>query len=161
MKQRTLLFVASIIVLMLITSVSYARNVLEWDDILYPGQYLEIGSSSFLSPKGHFRFYHQTDGNLVLYSYTPGLVSHEVLWSSNTYGISTTHLIMQRDGNLVLYSGSSAVWSSGTYNHCPYNHACSSKGEFAVLQGDGNFVIYDYFTKYKLNPLWSTDTWQG
>lgn len=100
MKQRTLLFVASVIVLMLITSVSHARNVLRWDDILYPGQYLQIGSSAPFRG-GEFRFYHQTDGNLVLYRYTPGpVVSHEVLWSSNTYGISTTHLIMQRDGNL-------------------------------------------------------------
>lgn len=43
-------------------------------------------------------------------------------------------LIMQSsDGNLVLYSPSTALWASGTQGH---------PGDFALMQSDGNFVIY-------------------
>ncbi|MCY8234911.1 hypothetical protein [Priestia endophytica] len=44
-------------------------------------------------------------------------------------------LVMQQDGNLVLYpiGSSDAVWASGTHGH---------QVDWAVLQDDGNFVIY-------------------
>jgi hypothetical protein len=44
-------------------------------------------------------------------------------------------LVMQNDGNLVLYpiGSSDAVWYSGTHGH---------QVDWAVLQEDGNFVIY-------------------
>ena len=41
-------------------------------------------------------------------------------------------LTMQADGNLVLHHGATVVWSSGT----------SSAGAHALLQGDGNLVVY-------------------
>jgi hypothetical protein len=42
-------------------------------------------------------------------------------------------LRMQGDGNLVEYGPGQVIWDSGTYGN---------PGAFAVLQGDGNFVVY-------------------
>jgi hypothetical protein len=55
--------------------------------------------------------------------------------------------VYQSDGNLVLYDDVNRIplWSSGT--------AATSTGH-AVLQGDGNFVIYSA----QGTPLWSTGT---
>lgn len=43
-------------------------------------------------------------------------------------------LKMQLDGNLVLYQGATALWATGTFG---------STGFSAVLQPDGNFVLYN------------------
>jgi hypothetical protein len=60
----------------------------------------------------------------------------------------TTRLIMQGDGNLVLYRQDDgvALWSTGTWN-TPANHA--------IMQTDGNFVVYDATGK----AYWATGTW--
>ena len=64
-------------------------------------------------------------------------------------------LRLQSDGNLVIYDVQDhghdvAIWSSGT------NGQAVSK---ALMQDDGNFVIYGYPTAQKpLNPLWATNT---
>lgn len=50
----------------------------------------------------------QTDGNFVLYDYTP-----MPLWSSNTAGYPGSYLVLQNDGNLVIYKPI-AVWATGT-----------------------------------------------
>ncbi|MGO1069061.1 S8 family serine peptidase [Lysobacter sp. CA199] len=56
------------------------------------------------------------------------------------------HLAMQTDGNLVLYAPGGALWASNTGGIGPSS---------AVLQGDGNFVVYTGgFT-----PTWSSGTW--
>jgi GH25 family lysozyme M1 (1,4-beta-N-acetylmuramidase) len=52
---------------------------------------------------------------------------------------------MQTDGNLVYYDGAKAIWNTGTEG---------TKAYFAVMQGDGNFVLYDT----KSAALWSTGT---
>ena len=44
-------------------------------------------------------------------------------------------LKMQGDGNLVFYDGSTALWNSNT--------AGIGAGAFAVMQTDGNFVVYN------------------
>jgi hypothetical protein len=54
-------------------------------------------------------------------------------------------LKMQTDGNLVLYHDTSAPWASNT---------SGSTGYAAVLQHDGNFVLYDT----EGAPLWSSGT---
>jgi subtilisin family serine protease len=54
-------------------------------------------------------------------------------------------LVMQGDGNLVHYQRGRALWHSGTYGN---------PGAWAVMQGDGNFVIY---TSSGV-PLWATNT---
>ncbi len=53
-------------------------------------------------------------------------------------------LTMQGDGNLVEYSGASVVWAAGT----------NPSGARAVMQDDGNFVIYDSSD----SPLWASNT---
>jgi hypothetical protein len=53
-------------------------------------------------------------------------------------------LTMQSDGNLVLHHGATEVWSSGT----------SSPGAHALLQGDGNLVVYSSSSQ----PLWASKT---
>ena len=51
---------------------------------------------------------------------------------------------MRSDGNLVLHHGATEVWSSGT----------SSAGAHALLQGDGNLVVYSSASQ----PLWASNT---
>jgi hypothetical protein len=51
------------------------------------------------------------------------------LWSANRQ----YRLAMQRDGNLVLYFHRRALWNAGTAGH---------PGAHAIMQGDGNFVVY-------------------
>jgi hypothetical protein len=54
-------------------------------------------------------------------------------------------LAMQPDGNLVLYMGSRALWSTRTNGR---------GGTLAVMQTDGNFVVYDGHDK----ALWASGT---
>lgn len=54
-------------------------------------------------------------------------------------------LVYQRDGNLVMYPAAGAIWSTNT--------AGKSAGK-AVMQTDGNFVLYDANNK----PYWATNT---
>ncbi|MBN8552678.1 MAG: hypothetical protein J0L52_07270 [Caulobacterales bacterium] len=56
------------------------------------------------------------------------------------------HLIMQSDCNLVLYEGGRALWASGTVGR--------GQGCRAVMQGDGNFVVYSDAQA----PLWASNT---
>jgi len=83
---------------------------------------------------------------------------------------------MQNDGNLVYYNGSSALWASNTVQqsvqetkfeggdslhsgHKLHHHQklTSQNGRFtAVMQGDGNFVVYD-----GTRALWATATTDG
>ena len=54
-------------------------------------------------------------------------------------------LVLGGDGNLVLYQGSAALWASNT---------AGKTDAAALMQGDGNFVIYDSSGK----PVWSSGT---
>ena len=54
-------------------------------------------------------------------------------------------LAMQTDGNLVLYSFGVPLWATGTNG---------AGGDVAVMQGDGNFVLYDDHSQ----PLWASGT---
>ena len=56
----------------------------------------------------------------------------------------TYQLTMQADGSLVVHHGGTVVWSSGT----------SSPGAHALLQGDGNLVVYTNTSQ----PLWATNS---
>lgn len=56
-------------------------------------------------------------------------------------------LLMQGDGNLVLYEGSSSNWTW-------QSHTYAENASYAVIQTDGNFVIYNTTG----HPLWSTGT---
>jgi hypothetical protein len=107
----------------------------------------------------------QSDGNLVIYS-----TASAPLWQSNTshvpsFSNSVLHslsngvlypqqslqmanrshtLLMQRDGNMVLYSNGNPIWTPFTQGN---------PGARAVMQNDGNFVIYNAQGR----PLW----WSG
>lgn len=102
----------------------------------------------------------QDDGNVVIYR-----SDHVPLWATNTVQhppvlssgepinpgqaiISANgrfKLTYQTDGNLVLYSGSAPLWASGTLGR--------GVGS-AVMQGDGNLVIYNAAHQ----PLWASGT---
>lgn len=98
---------------------------------LYDG---EVGKEALLmpdwSPRPGFTLYQGKIPGPV--SLAPGgdLKSNQYVRSpSGKY-----RLVYQSDGNLVLYNGSSALWSSVTYQY--------STGK-AVMQTDGNLVVYD------------------
>jgi len=120
--------------------------------------------------EGPYSLINQSDGNLVLYD------KHtKPLWASNTVGKNTgaTKLLMQTDGNLVLYDSKETVlWASnsvtefkGTKYHGKDRIAMhgriidglsitSSNGSYkAVVQGDGNFVLY-----HGTKALWASGT---
>ena len=107
---------------------------------------------------GATSFVVQDDCNAVLYD-----ANHAPRWSTGTYDCMATpppnpscgglpsggvlgtdqtmpscdgrfRLTMQLDGNLVLYQGSTPIWASNTYG--------SGGGNRAVMQQDGNFVVY-------------------
>jgi hypothetical protein len=110
----------------------------------------------------------QDDGNMVVYASdnralwstgtnvmaTPGkptgcgtMPANTALTAGQTFGSCDGRyaLAMQTDGNLVWYHGSAPLWASGT---------AGSSGYAAIMQGDGNFVLYDE----KGHALWSART---
>ncbi|WP_181127394.1 excalibur calcium-binding domain-containing protein [Rathayibacter sp. AY1F9] len=97
----------------------------------------------------------QSDGNAVVTS-----ASGRPLWASGTAGNPGSRLQMQNDGNLVVYSASGrALWASDTPPASPAPAVrdtlssgsrltsgqllrSSDGGSEAVMQGDGNLVVY-------------------
>lgn len=75
------------------------------------------------------------------------LFSGEALYPDQglTSSNSEYRLVYQGDGNLVLYSYGTPLWASNT--------AGTAAGQ-AVMQGDGNFVVYDAYW----NPLRASNT---
>ncbi|MGF1429088.1 hypothetical protein [Kitasatospora sp. LaBMicrA B282] len=60
--------------------------------------------------------------------------------------VGSFQLIMQHDGNLVIYSNTGTpLWNSQTY---------TDPGAYAIMQGDGNFVVYQGQT-----AVWNAQTW--
>ena len=107
--------------------------------------------SSGTGGTGNARLVMQTDGNLVLYGATGAR------WQTATSG-SGGLLALQNDGNLVVYAGGRAGWSRATGpipQPTPTRSSLNAgetlrageqltAGPFkAVVQTDGNFVIYD------------------
>jgi hypothetical protein len=71
-----------------------------------------------------------------------GLMSGESLSSCD----GRFKLFMQYDGNLVLYQGGAAIWATNSWG---------STGYGAVMQTDGNFVLYDVNQR----ALFASNTW--
>ena len=133
-----------------VASASYPRR----PDTLHAGQALKQGEI-LESSNGVYFVSMQGDGNLVLYR-RGGHRAHPVaIWASNTHGKCCGGFVlrMQTDNNLVIYSEKrarpGAVWASNT--------VCDKKHAKAVVQSDGNFVIYSGRGK----AIWSSGTAGG
>lgn len=86
-----------------------------------------LAGQGIRSPNGQYALWHQTDGNVVIFS------AVAPIWSTGTVG-STSSFAMQGDGNLVLYpTNGTPLWASNT---------AGNSGAKLVLQDDGNLVIY-------------------
>ena len=93
-----------------------------------------------------FKLAMQKDGNVVIYDN-----DNEVKWAANKLG-KPKYLAMQNDGNLVVYGeDGKALWARSWctdklwpgQNLTPGQRLCSADGQYtAILQTDGNFVIY-------------------
>ncbi len=108
------------------------------------------GGARLTSQNGTYTLVMQTDGNLVLYNNVDGAGA---CWSAaGAFGHRGDVVTMQTDGNLVIYSSQtlprSVIWASSTGNHSQQNY-------FALVQNDGNFVIY---TQDGSQVLWATGT---
>jgi len=104
----------------------------------------------------------QGDGNLVVYA--PGQIAK---WNAGTQG-SNTKLVMQDDGNLVVYGGGRPLWASrggltgfssttllGGQGLGTGQALWSQSGEYqAIMQGDGNFVVY----RANQGAIWNSAT---
>lgn len=133
----------SLLCLLTFTSQTFAAFT-NGSDRLLANDYMT--SNQYLaSTDGRFRFYLQSDGNLVLRVVSSG----QSLWSSATNGKGGVRLNMQGDGNLVLRnSKGSSVWSTKTNG---------LGGVRLVMQTDGNLVIYTSTSR----AVWSTGTVQA
>ena len=119
---------------------------LSGDEELQSGQYL-------LSENGLYRLAVQADGNIVLKN------GDDVLWASGTHGKGTAPYLMTmqlHDLHLVLRDADEKViWAPDVYiGKGGKNWA---EGGYAVLQTDGNFVVYDGAAK----AMWATNTQKG
>jgi hypothetical protein len=99
-------------------------------------------NESITSNNGKYTLILQSDGNLVLYR-AGGIA----LWSTSTFGQTTSYATQQTDGNFVLYGPSGALWASNTDGN---------QGTTLVVQDDGNLVIYGSSG----GALWDTKTFE-
>lgn len=98
----------------------------------------------------------QGDGNLVLYCTGNG----QAVWDTGTVNSYTTWVNFEGGsggGSMVIWTnqgpaGNVALWSSLTK---PPTH--STRGTEAIVQADGNFVIYDGSG----NALWASNTYHA
>ncbi|WP_328299965.1 hypothetical protein OG389_20770 [Streptomyces sp. NBC_00435] len=93
----------------------------------------------------------QKDNNLVIYRKSDG----KAIWSSGTYGAkSRVDLTMDPKGDLILRERdreNTLRWHTGT---------AGNKGAYALLQDDGNFVVYKKGGgPGKGGALWATGTY--
>lgn len=115
-----------------------AASTLTVNQQLTLNQYLE-------SDNGLYRFYMQSDGNLVLRDWS----TRNSLWSSGTNGNGGVRVKLQSDGNLVMRNSSgSAIWSTKTSR---------SGAVRLVMQDDGNLVMRNN----RGVSVWSTGTVQA
>ena len=93
-----------------------------------------------------------TDGTLLLYK------GEDLLWTSGAKNIGSApyKLSMQKDNHLILRNNDSVeVWATGVYIGRDGN--AWEKGGYAILQDDGNFVVYDG----NGIAMWDTQTYDG
>ena len=131
---------------------------------LLNGATLEEGES-LVTPNNKYHLDMQKDGNLVLYRHADPLRhigKGRDIWNSGTYnkGSGPYKLVMQTDHNLVVYQGNGgAIWASGTRE----DHPGRQGRAVAILQNDGNFVVYGNHGNFGkgADPKWSTNTYEN
>lgn len=97
-------------------------------ETLYLGEYMVSGN-------GAYRFYLQSDGNLVLRDWQ----TRESFWSSGTHGQGGTRLNLQSDSNLVLYTDTGdAVWASNTVGSGANTLLLNNEGSLGLYQGNSS-----------------------
>jgi len=136
--------------------------------------------SSRTNGKGKGPGFHVTmqgDGNLVRYD---GFNNHHWSTETNSKGVPGAYLVLQDDGNLVVYDGAAqAIWGAGTdraeeavlkpeLKSPPSEIAPGQTIEegkylrshngyyYAVVEPDGNFVLYASAHWHTKNALWSS-----
>jgi hypothetical protein len=99
---------------------------------------------------------YQQDGNFVLYCNGNGKGGDgqgNVIWATNLYNGAwvspPAYLIFQTGGNLVIYPASGSPWATGTDGN---------GGDFAVVQNDGNFVVYRRGGGNGDGAIWASNT---
>lgn len=118
-------------------SPAYAKDTLQQDERLSPGQ-------SLTSNNGCFQLVMQNDGNLVLYG-----KGGKAFWATGTTGKEVEFAIMQGDGNFVLYApGGRPTWATNPGN-------VGSAGFRLIVQDDGNAVVYA-----NDRPIWAVNPGQ-
>ena len=124
--------------------------MLVYGDTLYSGNALNTGQW-LASNNGIYGIKMKNDGNMILYK------GNIKLWASNTNGYRNGpfQLRMQTDNHLVLWDVScNAIWATHGYLHGDNDW---KRGAYAIIQNDGNFVVYDGNDKI----MWSTNTVGG
>ena len=119
--------------------------------VLQNGEELQGGSELSSSSK-EYVLRLTIDGRLLLYKGT------NLLWGTRKGYIGRSHfkLKMGRDNHLVLSNDySEEFWATGVYIGNEGNNW--EKGGYAVLQDDGNFVVYDG----NRTAMWDTQTYDG
>jgi hypothetical protein len=87
---------------------------------------------------GKTRLWHQTEGNVVLYS----LPELKARWQSNTSNFATSKLLIQSDGNLVLLNGreDKVLFHTGTYNNYGSKLLIRNNGDIVINSADDQTV---------------------
>ena len=100
----------------------------------------------------------QTDGNVVIYN-----AANHAVWNTGTYGSrAATWFGPEPDGNVSARNASAAaVWQSSTAVVSPSSfivgHLTASSGLYsAVMQSDGNFVVYSF--RSHTHAIWASGT---
>lgn len=103
-----------------------------------------IKNTCLVSKNNNYKMCQQNDGHLVMYK-----ANGKVLWASGIAPGPGGELCMQDDGNLVNYMNGKPYWNTNTHSDKPVGPYT------AVMQDDGNFVIYQADGK----PTWHTNTY--
>lgn len=127
-------------------SVSCLIIAISAKEAFYPGDCLKLGES-LDSTNGCFKLVMQTDGNLVLYRKS----DNKALWSSKTDLTNSYKFCHQTTGILLIK------------NHLDITtfiagNSSTLRSAFAVLQDDGNFVLY---TTSPTRSIWATNTFSN
>lgn len=115
-----------------------------------------MNSNKLASENRHFHLWMQKDGNLELHKYNRG--DWIVIWASRTTGSGSSPYklyLNERTNELEIHDKhNKVIWKSGV---SVSNRNNFMPGGQAILERDGNFVVYDG----KSTIMWSTGTENG